>query len=123
MKKFKFDTKVFNSYDLDGLCKEHCMRVYYPWIHGACHWLEEDPWRYFCNSSRLNEAVSMVLEWLATLKVAAPQGATTIATKRNKPTPDKGNRKIYESTEVEKSSKFKEDPLVERVALEIEEKR
>ena len=35
----------------------------------------------------------------------------------------KGKRKIVESGEAEKSYMFKEDSLVERVALEIEEKR
>lgn len=36
---------------------------------------------------------------------------------------DKGKRKISKRKEVEKSYKFKEDPLVENLALEIEEKR
>lgn len=40
-----------------------------------------------------------------------------------KPTQDKGKRKIFESTELEKRYKFKEYPLVEKVALEIEVKR
>jgi len=35
----------------------------------------------------------------------------------------KGKRKISKSAEVEQSYKFKEDPLIERVALDIEEKR
>lgn len=34
-----------------------------------------------------------------------------------------GKRKIVESTEMEKSYKFKEDPLVEKIALEIDAKR
>jgi len=36
---------------------------------------------------------------------------------------DKGKRKIAKSTETEKSYKFKEDPLVENVVLEIDAKR
>jgi len=36
-KKFKFYNKSFNPYDLHGLCRDHCLRVYYPWIRGACH--------------------------------------------------------------------------------------
>jgi len=32
-------------------------------------------------------------------------------------------RKIFESIEIEQSYKFKKDPLVEKVALEIDEKR
>jgi len=36
---------------------------------------------------------------------------------------DKGKRKISEKPKVEKSYKFKEDPLVEKVAFEIEAKR
>ena len=57
-------------YDLHGLYRDHCARVYYSWIHGACHWLEEYQWKYCYNSSRLNELVSMVVEWLVALKEA-----------------------------------------------------
>jgi len=41
----------------------------------------------------------------------------------SKPTQDKGKRKIVESIEAKKKYKFKEDPLVEKVALEIDAKR
>ena len=36
---------------------------------------------------------------------------------------DKGKRKSVESAEAEQSYNFREDPLVEKVALEIEAKR
>ena len=42
-KKFKLGTRSFNPYDPHGLCRDNCVRAYYPWIHGACHWTEEDP--------------------------------------------------------------------------------
>ena len=41
-KKFKFDTKIFNLYNLHGLGMDHYVRIYYSWIHGACHWPEEN---------------------------------------------------------------------------------
>lgn len=65
--KFIFDTKSFNPYDLHCIWKNHCVKVYFPWVYGACHWLEEDPWRYCYNSSRPNEPVNMVVEWKETL--------------------------------------------------------
>lgn len=42
LKKFGFDTKSFNPYDPHCICKNHCVKVYFPWVHGACYWLEED---------------------------------------------------------------------------------
>ncbi len=36
-KRFKFSTKIFNLYDPHGLCRDHCVKVYYSWIHGECH--------------------------------------------------------------------------------------
>jgi len=41
--KFEFDTKYFNMYDPCGIFKDHCAKVYYPWIHRTFHWNEEDP--------------------------------------------------------------------------------
>ena len=41
----------------------------------------------------------------------------------NKSVQDKGKRKIAKCAEVEKSYKFKEDPLVDIVALEIDVKK
>ena len=124
LEKFEFGTKDFNPYDPHCICKNHCAKVYYPWIYEACHWVEEDPWRYFYNSSRLSELVSMVEEWKATLQAVAPYEATTIMTVvSNKPMQYKGKRKIVKSAEAEKSYKLKEDTLVEKVALEIEAKR
>ena len=35
--KFKFNTKDFNPYDPHFICKNHCEKVYYPWIDRACH--------------------------------------------------------------------------------------
>jgi len=43
LKKFLFGTKSFNLYYPHCICKSHCAKVYYPSIHGACHWSEEDP--------------------------------------------------------------------------------
>lgn len=118
-KKFKFGTRSFNPYNAHGLCRDHCARVYYPWIHGACHWPEEDSWRYCYNSSRTNEPINIVVEWLESLKVAALQVVATSI----KPVQDKGKRKIVKGTETKKSYKFKEDPLVQKVSLKIDVKR
>ena len=71
-KKFGFDTKIFNPYDPHYICKNHYVKLYFPWVNGACHWLVEDPWRYFYNPSRLNQLVIMDAEWEATLQVAPP---------------------------------------------------
>ena len=63
------------------------------------------------------------MDWLAVLKVVAPQGAAKTVAGSNKPLQDKGKRKIFEGKETEQCYKFKEDPLVEKVALEIDAKR
>ena len=89
----------------------------------ACHWLKEDLWRYCYNSSRTNELVSIAVEWKLALYTAAPQDETTTTEVKNKPVQDKGKRKIVEIVEAEKSYKIREDPLVEKVALEIEVKK
>lgn len=60
----------------------------------------------------------MAIEWLATFKATRPQGATT----SNKLVQYKLNRKTVESSKMEQSYKFKEYPLVEKVALEIDVK-
>lgn len=122
-KKFHFGTNNFNPYNPHGLYRDHCARVYYSWIREVCHWLEKDPWRYCYKSSRLNEPVNMVVEWIAALKAAVPKGVAATTTTSRKHVQDKGKRKIVESAKVEKSYKFKEDPLVEKLALEIEAKR
>lgn len=36
--KFKFDTKSLNLYGPHGFYRDHSVRVYYSWIHGACHY-------------------------------------------------------------------------------------
>lgn len=53
--KFKLPTKDLNPYHPHNNCKYHWMRVHFPWINGAFHWLEEVPWRNCYNASRLNE--------------------------------------------------------------------
>lgn len=63
-KRFTFGTRSFNPYDLHLLVKDHCVRVWFPWIHKACHWPEEDPWRYFYHLSKFNEPVDIAIEWL-----------------------------------------------------------
>jgi len=55
MKKYPFDLRSYNPYDLHCLVKDHCTRVQFNWIHGAFHWAEEDPWRYFYSFSRPNK--------------------------------------------------------------------
>ena len=37
LKRFTFGARSFNPYDPRFLVKDHYARVYYPWIHGACH--------------------------------------------------------------------------------------
>ena len=56
------------------------------------------------------------------MEVAPPEAMTTTAVSK-KLVQGKGKRMISESTEDEQSYKFREDPLVEKVALEIETKR
>lgn len=64
MKKYPFDLWSYNLYDPHCLVKDHCKRLQINWIHGACHWVEEVPWRYCYNSSRLNEPVGLAVEWI-----------------------------------------------------------
>jgi len=97
--------------------------VYYPWIHEACHWVEEDPRRHYYNASRLNEPVSIEIAWKATVQVATTQEATTTKTISKNSVQDKGKRNIVENPEVEKSCKMKVDPLLEKEILAVEEKR
>lgn len=84
------------------------MRVQFNWIHRACHWVEEDSWRYCYNSSRLNEPVGFVVEWLAkqceTGSRKAPKVAAVVEV--DIPVPDKGKRKIFYYMEEEKSCNF-----------------
>ncbi len=74
--KFNFETKDFNLYYLHGIYKDHCVRVYFSWIHRACHWPEEDPWRYCYNASKIHETVSIETTWKAALQIAATLEAT-----------------------------------------------
>lgn len=77
--KFELDNREFNPYDPHGICKDHCARVYFPWIHEACLWLEGDPWRYCYNASKLCEWVSIAIAWKAALQIAVAPEATTAA--------------------------------------------
>lgn len=43
LKEFRFRTKSFIPYDPHCICKNHSVKVYFPWVHGACHWAEDDP--------------------------------------------------------------------------------
>jgi len=61
----------------------------------------------------------MVVEWKQAVQVATTHEATAIATLSIKLAQYKGNRKIVESEEVEKSYKFKEYPFIKRLYLEI----
>jgi len=49
------------------------VRVKHPWIHRACHWPKEDPWRYYYHFSKLNELVSIAIGWLEKKKEATYQ--------------------------------------------------
>jgi len=62
------------------------------------------------------------MEWLAPLKVAPPQGEAIIEVERSKLVQEKCKRKIFEATKTEKSYKFKEYPLGEKVSLDIDAK-
>lgn len=121
--KYEFGTRDYNPYDRHNICKNHCARVYYPWIHGAFHWANEDPWRYCYNHSKLNEPVNIATKWKASLQAITSHEATTIETISNKLMQDKGKRKIFENPKADQSYKFKEVPLIEKEALESEAKR
>ena len=120
-------TKNYNLYDPHEICNNHYVRVYYPWIHGACHWAKEDPWRYCCNSSRLKELVGFTVEWLVKQHEAAyrraPAPAIAVATEASILVCDKGKRKTVDDMEEEKSCKFRADSLVEKSVMDIEAKR
>jgi len=113
-KKFKFNTRSFNLYDPHGLCRDHYVRVYYPWLHWACHWPEEDPWRYFYKSSRPDELVRIAVEWLAMLKATIPHGEVKTTIGSIKFVKDKGNRKISESTKQRKATSLRKTQLWKR---------
>lgn len=101
LKKFRFETKSFNSYDPHCICKNKCVKMYFAWFHGVCHWPKEDPWQYLYNSYRLNEPNNMPIERKMELHAAAPQEATTATTVSSKPPQEKIKRNITESAEVE----------------------
>ena len=101
-KRFTFGTRSFNPYDSHFLVKDHCVRVYHPWTHGACHLPEEDPWRYYYNSSRLNELVRVVVEWLVVHKETTSQKETTSTTlEGSRFVHEKGKRKVAGNVEAE----------------------
>jgi len=125
MKKYPFELRSYNPYDPYCLVKDHYVRVQFNWIHGACHWVEEEPWRYCYSFSRPNDHVFFIVQWLVKQHEAtssrAPEQSTTI--EENILVCDKGKRKIFDRMEEEKSCKFREDPLVEKVAMAIHENR
>lgn len=124
MKKYPFDLQSYNLYDPHCILKDHCARVQFNWIHRACHWVEENPWRYCYNSSRLNELVDFTVEWLVEQRATASRRAlkaTTVA-EVNIPVCHKGKRKVSHHMEEEKSLKFQADPLVEKSTMTVEEK-
>lgn len=125
MNKYPFVLQSYNLYDPHCLVKDHYMRVQFNWVHGACHWAEEDAWRCCYNSSRLNEPFNFTVEWLAKQHEPtyqrAPEVATTVEVKI--PVRDKGKRKIFDRMEEKKSYKFQADSLVEKASMPIEEKR
>lgn len=71
IEKYEFGTKDYNPYDPHDIFMKHYVKVYYPWVHGACHWAEEHPWRYCYNHSKLKEPINIVVEWKASLQEAA----------------------------------------------------
>ena len=108
IKKYPFDTRSYNPYDPHCFVKDHCARVKFQWIHGACHWAEEDPWKYSHNLSKPNELVSIVVEWLAKQREAT----VAVVAEVNILACNKGKREIFDRAEAEQSYKFSVDPLV-----------
>lgn len=101
-KRFTFGTRSFNPYHLHFLVENHFARVYHPWIHSACHWPKQDPWRYCYNYSWINELVRVVVEWLGVHKATTSQRAATSTTiEGSRPVHDKGKRKVVDSAEAE----------------------
>ena len=100
--KYPFDAQSYNPYDLNCLMKDHFMKVQFTWIHGECHWVEEDPQVYFYSFSRPNELVGIVVEWLKKQHEAASRRAPTPAPAEvNILVCDKGKRKIVDNMEEE----------------------
>lgn len=64
----------------------------------------------------------MAIERKVALQAATPQEVATTIVMSNKVAQDKDKRKIAKNLEARKSYKFKEDPFVEKLALEIEAK-
>lgn len=92
--------------------KDHYARVQILWIHGACHWTEEDPWIYYHNFSRSNELVNIIVEWLENQCEAASRISPPTIAEVNISVHDKGKRNIVNNEEVEQRYKFIVDPLV-----------
>lgn len=100
------------------------MRVQFLWIHKACQWREKDPWRYCNRFSSLIELVGIAMEWLAKQHEEASQISPSSAiVEGNIPACEKVNKKVDDSAEAKQSHRFKADPLVMKVALDIEAKR
>ena len=77
--------------------------------------MEKDPWRYCYNSSRLNELVDLVMEWVAKqCEEASRRAPEATATKVSILVCSKGKRNIVDNMEEEKSCRFRVDPLVEK---------
>lgn len=121
--RFKFHTKDINRYDPRSICKDHCVRVYFPLIYETFHWPKDDPWRYCYNVSRLNDLISLVRTQKNSLQITTTQEATTRVAVGSYPMQDKGKKKIYENLEEEKSCKMREDSIMDKIDLIAEEKR
>lgn len=65
IKEYPFEAQTYILYDSHFFVKDHCVRVHFRWIHEACRWLDEDPWRYCHSLSKPNELVGIIVEWLA----------------------------------------------------------
>lgn len=77
--QFEFGIKEFILYDPCSIQKDHYMRVYFPWINREFHWIEEDPWRYYYNASKLIEMVSIPRNWKAPpWKTSTPKVKTLV---------------------------------------------
>ena len=80
--------------------KDHCARVQFQWIHGACHWAKEDPWKYCYSFSSPTKLISIAVEWLVKQREATSRRAPAVEV--NIPVRDKVKMKIVDNVEVEK---------------------
>lgn len=121
--KFELGTKDFNLYDPLNIGKDQCTIVYFPWISSEFHCPKEDPWRYYCNSSRLNESVSVARTLKIAPKIAVALEETSTTVGGSNLIQDKGNRNIFYTIMGEKSYKMKVDLIIAKEPLEVEAKR